>query len=259
MGLTIRLHNITSPNNFTLYYKSGQTIGDLVAGFTQYGGTYPGGTTQINISGATIDFNIQYWIKLIDSVTNTYIIENIKMHDGCYYVGSIPVTPSPTSTPTQTTTPTETPTNTVTPTLTPTNTPTETQPTTPSQTSTNTPTNTPTNTLTPTETPTNTPTPTETPPETNVYVSAGSLTCDSFCTNIPGYYLIQVLKSSTSNYTDMAPGDIIYGLGYLSNTYVAFSAYPTDTLSGTFKIAYVDASGTVLNLYNCSGGGCNAI
>jgi hypothetical protein len=137
MSLVIKLKNIVSPNPFTVSYKSGITPYPLDSGFTSYGGTYSAGTTFVNISGVTINFNITYWFKITDTVTNRYIIENIETNDPIAYTNCCPqpeginavcvaiacnpptgvsaicsdgVTPTPTPTPTATATPTPTPT-----------------------------------------------------------------------------------------------------------------------------------------------------
>lgn len=142
MGLNIRLYNINVQNTFTVSFKSGLTLGNPNTGFTFYN-TYPPRTTDITISDPSITYGTQYWIKIFDTVTERYIIENIFTHEECYYSCVFP-TPTPTQTPT--TTPTATPT--ATPFVGPTPTPT--------------PTITPTSTFGPTPTPTQTPTPTST-------------------------------------------------------------------------------------------------
>jgi len=163
MALELRLNNIQSPNDFTLYYKSGPTVGSLTNGFTQYGGTYAGGTSTITITGASFSFDTVYWIKLLDSVTGRYIVENLKFQPLEFYNIVLPIpTQTPTTTPTLTSTPTSTPT--LTPTSTATTTPVSTQ----TSTTTDTPTPTPTidvPTSTPTLTLTSTPTVTPTTSE----------------------------------------------------------------------------------------------
>jgi len=174
MGLVIEIKNIVSPNNFKLFYQNGRTPGSVSeqenpTWGAQYGSVFAGGTSSI-----TIDFDVevdpnpygkQYWFKILDTVTNSYIIENIYIHELDFYTKCF--TPTPTVTPTYTPicnfsggsaisnlTPT--------PTITPTHTPicnfsggsavqTNTTPT-------PTPTITPTFTITPTYTPTITPT-----------------------------------------------------------------------------------------------------
>jgi len=116
MSLYIRLHNIISPNNFSLYYKSGESVGNPNSGFTYYN-SYTGGTTGLVISGATFSFNTKYWIKIVDDVTKKYIIENIYTHESCFYdCFDVTQTPTPTQTPTIPSTQTQTPTQTPTPT-----------------------------------------------------------------------------------------------------------------------------------------------
>lgn len=81
MGLVIRLYGIVSPNDFTVSIKAGATPYPLNSGYVQYNGTYLGGTTQIEISGRTFSFNTQYWVKITDTITHRYIIENVFAHD----------------------------------------------------------------------------------------------------------------------------------------------------------------------------------
>lgn len=150
-ALFVRLHDIEVENDFTVHIKTGATPGNHLSGFTQYNGTYPSITTEITITGLTYD--TQYWVKIVDSVNGSYVIENIRTHAQAYYLEQCEVsgvTPTPTYTPTYTPT--------VTPGL-PTPTPTPT--TTPTPEVTVAPPPTPTITLTPTKTPT--PTPTGTP------------------------------------------------------------------------------------------------
>jgi hypothetical protein len=109
MGLVIEIKNIVSPNNFKLFYQNGRTPGSVSeqenpTWGTQYGSVFAGGTTSI-----TIDFDIevdpnpygkQYWFKILDTVTNSYIIENIYIHELDFYTKCF--TPTPTVTPTYT-------------------------------------------------------------------------------------------------------------------------------------------------------------
>lgn len=131
MGLEIRLVNIETTNSFTVFYKTGSTLGDINTGFSSYGGVYPASTTQVVVSGVTLYFETQYWFKIVDQVTNNYTIQNIKTHTSSYYVGPTPTptssatsTPLPTSTPVSTSSPTSTPSPTSTSVPTPTPTPT---------------------------------------------------------------------------------------------------------------------------------------
>jgi hypothetical protein len=193
MGLVIKIKNIQSTNNFKLFYRVGRTPGSSFeqsseSWGTQYGGIFSGGTALISIdlidegiaNGGYYDdetnpYGKQYWFKILDLVTNSFIIENINIHDKNFYNDycHIQPTPTPTATPTPTSTPTSTPTITPTSTSTPT--------TTPSSTPTITldcnfdvivelTNSTPTPTSTPTSTPTDgTPTPTSTPTSTPVF------------------------------------------------------------------------------------------
>lgn len=89
MGLIVRLYGIVSPHDFTVSIKSGVTPYPLNSGFVQYNGTYPGGTTQIEISGRTFNFDTQYWVKITDEVTNRYIIENVYLHNQAAYIDCV--------------------------------------------------------------------------------------------------------------------------------------------------------------------------
>lgn len=182
MGIHIRLVNLVTTNNFTLSYKTGETLGDVDSGFTTYGGTYAAGTTEVIVSGITINTNTQYWFKIRDVVTDDYTIQNIKTHN-LYYFGISPTatptptptmssTPTPTPTPTLSPTPTSTPTPTASSTPIPTATPTETSTPVPTATPTTVPTSTPTPTVSPTPTKTPTPTPTQTPGTFNITIQA---------------------------------------------------------------------------------------
>jgi hypothetical protein len=146
MAISLRLTNITCPNPFTLGYSTSP-----YGTFTNV--SYSGSTPTVIIAHS-FEFDTQYFIKLTDSVTNRYIIENIYIHDSkafpCYDMidfdlsAQCVTTPTPTITPTLTVTPTET----LTPTLTVTPTPTVTS----------------TAVVQPTPTPTPTPTETSAPP-----------------------------------------------------------------------------------------------
>jgi hypothetical protein len=180
MSFKIKLNNITVPsgNQFKVFYKlDSRTPGSVASqGDNAWGtlyGTYTGGTTtNIEIDFLPITSNPygkQHWFKILDTVTGSYIIENIYIHEYEYYTACLS-TPTPTPTPTSTPTPTPTPTPTVTNTPIPTDTPTPT----PTPEVTNTP------TPTPTPEPTDTPTPTPTtlcdaPTLSGVTLSSGSV------------------------------------------------------------------------------------
>jgi len=150
-GVVLRLYGIVSPHNFRVSIKQGGTAYPLTSGYVNYNGIYSGGTTQIEITGRTFNFNTQYWVKLTDVVTGRYIIENVYINDkiawadcnctaplilsvNCYlddldcglalsavFVSGPPITPSPTPSHTPTPTPTHgaSPTPTPTPEATP--------------------------------------------------------------------------------------------------------------------------------------------
>lgn len=81
MSIKIRLKNISCPNSFTLSYGTSP-----YGPFTNVG--YSGATPTVMITGGTFNFDTQYFIKLTDSGTSRYIIENIYIHDSkafpCY-------------------------------------------------------------------------------------------------------------------------------------------------------------------------------
>lgn len=115
MGVVIEIKNIVSPNNFKLFYQEGRTPGSVSeqenpTWGNQYGGVYSGGTSSISIDfDAEIDpnpYGKQYWFKLLDVVTDSYVIENVYVHELDFYTKCF--TPTPTITPTFT--PTLTPT-----------------------------------------------------------------------------------------------------------------------------------------------------
>ncbi len=154
MGLVIKIKNIQSVNNFKLFYKVGRTPGSSssqssLSWGTQYtgspsvGGIFNESVTTISIDLITqgIDlnpYNKQYWFKILDVVTGSYVIENIHIHEYEFYDRCIPkcdlggtaVFLAPTPTPTYTidcsldgtavlgVAPTSTPTSTPTPTST---------------------------------------------------------------------------------------------------------------------------------------------
>ena len=106
MGLKIELKNINVDNNFKLFYKVGDTPGSFsnqssVTWGTQYtGGTSVNGVFSSSTTGITIDlideeiveepyfqtlYGQQFWFKILDVVTNRYIIENIIIHQKIFY------------------------------------------------------------------------------------------------------------------------------------------------------------------------------
>jgi hypothetical protein len=106
MGLKIELKNIDVDNNFKLYYKVGSTPGSSASqSSTSWGTQYTGGTSVNGIfsastTGITIDlieeeivdppyfetlYGQQFWFKIIDVVTNRYVIENIIIHQKIFY------------------------------------------------------------------------------------------------------------------------------------------------------------------------------
>lgn len=106
MGLKVELKNIQSNNNFQVFYRSGETPGSFSDQSNEEWGTlYTGGTSvngvfQSTVTGITIDlidenivsepheetlYGKQFWFKIIDTVTNRYIIENVIIHQKIFY------------------------------------------------------------------------------------------------------------------------------------------------------------------------------
>lgn len=144
MGVVVQIRNIQSSNNFKLFYRghtgqpddhrtpgsSSEQLGSSwwtpYIGGSSVGGVFSLGTTTISIDLIlenidTNPYGKQYWFKILDTVTNSFIIENIYIHEYEFYGRCVP-TPTPTTTPTATATPTSTstPTPTSTSTITPT-------------------------------------------------------------------------------------------------------------------------------------------
>lgn len=139
MSINIRIYNIDSPNPFRVSYKISDYMGSELTGYTTYNDLFPASTTGVTISGVTIDYDTNIWVKITDNVTNTFTIRNIKTCDICAYPAvacdmEVEVTcincdiyfevicyyATPTPTPTPTNTPTNTPTITITQSVTPT-------------------------------------------------------------------------------------------------------------------------------------------
>jgi hypothetical protein len=206
MGLIIEIKNIVSPNNFKVFYKQGRTPGssfeqqsvwtDQYTGGTSVGGVFSGGTTTISIDFETeIDvnpFGKQYWFKILDVVTNSYIIENIYIHDLVFYdeLCAIIPTPTPTSTPEPTATPAPTATDVPEPTAT--GVPESTA--TPTPTATGVPEPTATDVPEPTATPIP-PTPTPVPPTATPVPPTPTVDTISVGISLEGYYGVPTANS----------------------------------------------------------------
>jgi hypothetical protein len=86
MGLNVRIYNIVSNGPFSIRYKSGDYPypENVDSTFNLYGINLTGNT--VTLSGLT--FDTQYWIKMTDETTGTYIVKNIYTHDSksfpCY-------------------------------------------------------------------------------------------------------------------------------------------------------------------------------
>lgn len=102
MGLNIRIYNIVCPNTFELSYRIAPTPGN--ENYIIYTGDNEEGlydksserdyySNPIVLTGSTFDniFSQTIWLKIKDTITNGYIIENIKIHSESYYDGCFPV------------------------------------------------------------------------------------------------------------------------------------------------------------------------
>ena len=248
MGLVIRLHDIVSPNQFKVYYKQATSPYPMNSGYSLYG-TFSAGTTTVNVSGITINFNSNYWFKIEDQSTGRYIIENIETNDPiaymdccpqpvslgavCYHscypptINSISCTGLADPTPTPTPTPTSAPA-----TATPTPTPTPTSPP-----STATPTPTPTDVPGVTATATPTPTPTATPTPYYLLLSR----CDSAPNTVTGWTLNAYTQSQ------IQVGDIFYSAGgyyYQVINYQIAQPDPAGIIDGTKSNDYTSCDQT---------------
>lgn len=139
--INIKLTSIEIPNSFRILYKAddGSKSPYLSVGsWTDYGllvgqpsGIYSGGTSEIMLSGQTINCNscpdfqygTMYWIKLEEvDYPERYVIKNIRINDSIAYPFAPTPTPSisisPSITPSLTPTPTPTPEITATPSVT---------------------------------------------------------------------------------------------------------------------------------------------
>jgi hypothetical protein len=203
MGVTIAIYNITSPNEFTLSYSSSP-----YGAYTNFPNPLNGGIWEPSTSRNYLEDPILIddvtltvmWVKLTDTVTNRYVIENILVHDyeyfncgplDCVLEGNIVITiPIP-----PTATPTATP---IPPTPTPTDTP-----------------------VPPTPTPIP-PTPTPVPPTPTpsiYYYNATQFTCPPNCTYVSGGWVI-------SNSSPLTPGKYYAGAGavFLCTSETSYSA-----------------------------------
>ena len=48
-------------------------------------GEYSSSTTSVDIIVPNVEYGAQYWVKILDTVTNSYIVENIYIHEFEYY------------------------------------------------------------------------------------------------------------------------------------------------------------------------------
>lgn len=92
MAFKIKLRNISVTNTFRVFYRKGRTPGSVAAqsadwstngGF--YVGEYPSSTTSVDITVSNVEYGSQYWVKLLDMTTGSYIIENVYIHEFEFY------------------------------------------------------------------------------------------------------------------------------------------------------------------------------
>jgi hypothetical protein len=129
MGLKIQIKGITGTTNYDVFYYSGNTPGPnpstddwgqlLLSGQTSstLDIEFINGVTPIY--GKIVDsdpYGKQYWFKILDKISGSYIVENLYVHEGIFYYpcfcclsGYADSIPNPSPSPTQTPTPTPTP------------------------------------------------------------------------------------------------------------------------------------------------------
>ena len=88
--LTIELTNtIPSDRTYDVYIKKGGQVGDLNSGFVLYG-SFSGSTYTISNPTPPLVYGEQYWIKIKDKSNNSFIVENIFIHDNTYFTTNCP-------------------------------------------------------------------------------------------------------------------------------------------------------------------------
>jgi hypothetical protein len=204
------------------------------------GTKYISGTTCL---GTTDVYNLNFGDSVcMEAELPIIICDGITISGSC---NSPVVTPTPTMTSTNTPTPTITQTQTQTLGLSPTPTPTATI--------TQTPTSTQGQSPTPTSTLTATPTPTSAP---QIYTHGTvRATCSDFCN---ANYQIDVQTPADASYAALTIGDTIYNQGGVAG-FVAYAATSTDTATGVFRIAQIDATGEITGIFICVGGSCDPL
>lgn len=80
MSLIFRLYGISLENDYQVFYKKGKTLNDKSSEFIQYGDVFKKEVDSLIISGISIEYSTQYWFKIVDTVTNEYLIKNLITH-----------------------------------------------------------------------------------------------------------------------------------------------------------------------------------
>lgn len=127
MAFKIKLQNISVSNTYRVYYRKSRTPGSVTVQSSDwstnggtYVGEYPSSTTSVDITIPNVEYGSQYWVKILDTFTNSYSIENIYIHERQFYNYCLTccdffagtsefITYEPTPTPTPTSTPTPVP------------------------------------------------------------------------------------------------------------------------------------------------------
>lgn len=80
MALQLKIYEINQKNRFDVFYKESESPFPLNEEFIFYG-TFDSSVNEITLSGQTFSFNSKYWIKLVDTKTNKYIVKSIYTND----------------------------------------------------------------------------------------------------------------------------------------------------------------------------------
>ena len=92
MGFKIKLRNISVTNDFRVFYRKGRTPGSSTIQSGNWeinGGVFVGdfvsSVNSVDIDIENIEYGSQYWVKILDVVTGSYIIENVYVHEFEFY------------------------------------------------------------------------------------------------------------------------------------------------------------------------------
>lgn len=92
MGFKIKLRNISVTNDFRVFYRKGRTPGSSTIQSGDWeinGGIFVGdfvsSVNSVDIDIENIEYGSQYWVKILDVVTGSYIIENVYVHEFEFY------------------------------------------------------------------------------------------------------------------------------------------------------------------------------